>query len=595
MHLETRWLPLLVLTLTTAGCAGAGRTTGTSGTAPTVPAERAEAPAAVAMPDRYSADVATQILEAGGNAVDAAVASAFTLAVTYPEAGNLGGGGFMLSYVDGKGEFLDYREVAPAAATRNMYLDAQGQVVEGLSLTGHRAVGVPGTVAGLWEAHRRHGKLAWSTLVQPAVDLAERGFVVPADLAHYASEERERLASTNFTAYFGGLTAGVTFRQPELAATLKRVQAHGADGFYRGITADFVVEEMRRGGGLITHRDLEAYRPVWRAPLTAAWRDKTVLSSPPPSSGGFALLQLLGMKDALAPQFAGLAHNSPQYVHLVAEMEKRVFADRAEYAGDPDFVEVPVDRLIDPAYVARRAAEVNPTAISTVANVRPGLAEPRHTTHFSIVDRWGNAVSNTYTLNTDFGSGVVVTGAGFLLNNEMDDFSAKPGVPNFYGVVGADANAIEPGKRMLSSMTPTLVLGPDRRVELVAGSPGGSTIITTVFQTLVNVYDFRMTAQQAVDADRFHHQLLPPTEITFDPALPRATIEALNARGYEVKPHPWPLGDVQLIVRKGAGWDVASDKRGRGVALTSPARASASQSRRGVSPDQDVSFPGLKF
>jgi gamma-glutamyltranspeptidase/glutathione hydrolase len=252
-------------------------------------------------------------------------------------------------------------------------------------------------------------------------------------------------------------------------------------------------------------------------------------------------------------------------VHLVAEMEKRVFADRAEYAGDPDLVDVPIDSLIDPAYVARRAAEVNPDAISELADVRPGLADSRHTTHFSIVDRWGNAVANTYTLNTDFGSGVVVTGAGFLLNNEMDDFSAKPGTPNFYGVVGADANAIEPGKRMLSSMTPTIVLDGDGGVELVAGSPGGSTIITSVFQTIVNVYDFGMTPQQAVNADRFHHQLLPPTQITFDPALPAATLQALQQRGYEVVPHAWPLGDVQLIVRRGAAWEAASDKRGRGV------------------------------
>ncbi len=562
MHSIRRWLA--------TACVGVFLLTGCVTPAPPPTSGRAAAPpasCAVAMPDRYSADVATRILEAGGNAVDAAVASAFTLAVTYPEAGNVGGGGFMLAYVEGEATFLDYREVAPEAATRDMYLDAKGEVVDGLSLTGHRAVGVPGTVAGLWEAHRRHGKLSWSTVVQPAVELADRGFDVAPDLARVAQEERDgRLAGTNFGTHFAGLTAGASFRQPQLAATLRRVQADGADGFYRGITADFIVHEMQRGGGLLTQRDLEAYRPVWRKPLAAGWRGKTVLSSPPPSSGGFALLQLLGMKDVLAPRFEGLLHNSAAYVHLVAEMEKRVFADRAEYAGDPDFVDVPVAQLIDPAYVSRRAAQVNPTAISPVEAVRPGLAESRHTTHFSIVDRWGNAVSNTFTLNTDFGSGVVVEGAGFLLNNEMDDFSARPGTPNFYGVVGADANAIEPGKRMLSSMAPTIVLDADGRVELVAGSPGGSTIITSVFQTIVNVYDFGMTPQQAVDAARFHHQLLPPTRITYDPALPAPTLVGLKRIGYDAVPHPWPLGDVQLVMRHGDAWSAASDRRGRGSA-----------------------------
>ena len=540
------------------------------------PQPRPSSQSAIAMPDRYSADTATQILEAGGNAVDAAVASAFTLAVTYPEAGNLGGGGFMLAYVDGEASFLDYREVAPKGATRNMYLDARGEVIAGASLTGHRAVAVPGTVAGLWEAHRRHGRLEWRTVVQPAIDLAQQGFVVAPRLAEVAAvEQRERFATTNFAAHFTGLRAGATFPQPELAATLVRVQQHGADGFYRGITADFIVAEMQRGRGLITHDDLVAYRPVWRAPLRAAWRDKTVLSSPPPSSGGFALLQLLGMKEALAARFEGIEHNSAQYVHLVAEMAKRVYADRAEYAGDPDFVRVPIGALIDPAYVARRAAEVKLDAISTVDAVRPGLPESRHTTHFSIVDRWGNAVANTYTLNTDFGSGVVVDGAGFLLNNEMDDFAAKPGVPNFYGVVGADANAIEPRKRPLSSMTPTILLDRGGRVELVAGSPGGSTIITSVFQTIVNVYDFHKSPQQAVAADRFHHQLLPPTQVTFDPSLSTSTLEGLRRLGYDVTPHPWPLGDVQLVLRSGDDWAAASDPRGRGVArvlAVTPAR-----------------------
>jgi gamma-glutamyltranspeptidase/glutathione hydrolase len=321
---------------------------------------------------------------------------------------------------------------------------------------------------------------------------------------------------------------------------------------------------MRRGGGLITPQDLRTYRAVWRQPLRSTWREKTLLSSPPPSSGGFALLQFLGMKDARAIDFEGVAHNSPQYAHLVAEIAKRVYADRAEYAGDADFVDVPIARLVDPTYVRERAAGVNPSAISPAQSVGPGLAEPRHTTHFSIVDRWGNAVANTYTLNSDFGSGVVVAGAGFLLNNEMDDFSAKAGVPNAYGLLGGDANAIQAGKRMLSSMSPTILLDRDGRVALVVGSMGGSTIITGVFQVLVDVVDFRMTAQQAVTAPRFHHQGLPISLLTYDGAFAPATLEALRQRGYTVEPHAWPLGDVQLIVRTAAGWDAASDPRGRG-------------------------------
>jgi gamma-glutamyltranspeptidase/glutathione hydrolase len=321
---------------------------------------------------------------------------------------------------------------------------------------------------------------------------------------------------------------------------------------------------MQRGNGLLTAQDLQAYRAVWREPLRSTWRDQTLLSSPPPSSGGFALLQFLGMKDARATDFDGIAHNSAQYVHLVAEIAKRVYADRAEYAGDPEFVDVPITRLADPSYIRERAGGVNPDAISPAQSVGPGLAEPRHTTHYSIVDRWGNAVANTYTLNSDFGSGVVVAGAGFLLNNEMDDFSAKAGVPNVYGLLGGDANAIEPGKRMLSSMSPTLMLDREGRVTMVVGSMGGSTIITGVVQVLVDVMDFRMSAAQAVAAPRFHHQGTPFDLITYDGDFPPATLAALRERGYRVQPHDWPLGDVQLIARTPSGWDAAADPRGRG-------------------------------
>ncbi len=526
----------------------------------------AESFAAVAMPEAHAADAAESILAAGGNAVDASVAAAFVLAVTYPEAGNIGGGGFMLLHVDGATEFLDYREKAPAGAEKDMYLDEGGEPIPGLSLVGHRAAGVPGTVAGLWAAHHRHGKLAWSELLQPAVKLAANGFVMPAHLEQRIHESLADYAGkTNFQMYFGQAETGGLFVQAELAETLKRIARDGTDGFYKGETARLISNDMQANAGLINEDDLAAYNPVWREPLHTRWRDYDVYSAPPPSSGGFAVIQLLKMKDYLASDFSGLAHNSPQYIHLIAEMEKRVFADRAEYFGDPDFIDVPIKRLIDEDYIVERAAAVNPTAISTIDDTRPGL-ESADTTHFSIVDRWGNAVSNTYTLNTLFGSGVVVAGGGFLLNNEMDDFSIKPDVPNYYGVVGGSANAIEPGKRMLSSMSPTLLLESGEPA-FVVGTPGGSTIFTSVFQAIVNVYDFGMTPAEAAAATRFHHQLLPPDLVTFSRSvpLPEDVLEPLRARGYRMEPHPWEFGDLQIIQRTDSGYQAGSDPRGRGV------------------------------
>lgn len=524
-------------------------------------------PAAFAMPDRYGADVAELVLRAGGNAVDAAIATAFSLAVTFPEAGNIGGGGFMLIYVDGQSYFLDYREVAPAAASRDMYLDENGDVVPGLSRVGHRATGVPGTVAGMWAAHQRFGSMAWAELLAPAIDLAENGFVADKMLAARTKRKRKTYAGkTNFDRYFGKLEAGAVFSQPELAETLRRIAANGRAGFYQGETAVYFVDEMKRGGGLIGRDDLIEYRPVWREPLKASWRDYQLLSAPPPSSGGFAIIQLLKMKDHLAGEFDGLDHNSAQYVHLIAEMEKRVFADRAEYFGDPDFVDVPIDKLIADDYIEARAAEVDRDAISSIDSVPPGLESP-HTTHFSIADKDGNAVSNTYTLNSIFGSGVVVEGAGFVLNNEMDDFSAKPGAPNIYGVVGKTANKIQPGKRMLSSMSPTILL-QDGEISMVLGTPGGSTIFTTVFQAIVNILDFGMTPEEAAGASRFHHQLLPPDLVTYSRSRPLSdqTIKGLIEKGYRTRPHRWDYGDLQIVWRDGDSYRVASDPRKRGEA-----------------------------
>jgi len=523
--------------------------------------------AAFAMPDRYAADVAELVLRAGGNAVDAAIATAFSLAVTYPEAGNIGGGGFMLIYMDGQSYFLDYREVAPAAASRDMYLDENGDIVPKLNRVGHLATGIPGTVAGMWAAHQRFGGLSWAELLAPAIDLAENGFVVDEKLAARTKRKRKTYAGkTNFDRYFGKLQAGIVFSQPELAETLRRIAGNGRAGFYQGKTAVYIVDEMKRGDGLISMDDLIEYQPAWREPLNASWREYQILSAPPPSSGGFAIIQLLKMKDHLAGEFDGLAHNSAQYVHLIAEMEKRVFADRAEYFGDPDFVDVPIDKLIADAYIETRAAEVDSNAISSVDSVPPGLESP-HTTHFSIADKDGNAVANTYTLNSLFGNGVVVEGAGFVLNNEMDDFSAKPGAPNIYGVVGKTANEIQPGKRMLSSMSPTMLL-QDGEISMVVGTPGGSTIFTTVFQAIVNILAFGMTPEEAAGASRFHHQLLPPDLVTYSRSRPLsdATIEGLIEKGYRTRPHRWDYGDLQIVWRDGDSYKVASDPRKRGEA-----------------------------
>jgi len=516
------------------------------------------------MPDRYGAAVAEQILRVGGNAVDAGIAAGLALAVTYPEAGNIGGGGFMLIRMNGEDAFIDYREKAPADADRDMYLDVDGNVIEGLSLIGHLSVGVPGTVAGFWEAHQRFGTLPWRDLVMPAVELAEAGFIVGENLGGGMLTQLERYeGKTNFSDYFGDMQSGELHKQPELALTLRRIAEDGVDGFYEGKTAELIVAEMERGNGLITMEDLANYKAVWREPLRADWRDYQVISAPLPSSGGIALIQLLKIRDYIDHYFEDVTHNSAQYVHLVAEIEKRVFADRAQYLGDPDFIEPKIDALLMDDYIRSRAQEIDPEAISMDVGAGTGL-ETHDTTHYSILDQWGNAVSNTYTLNLGFGSGVVVTGAGFLLNDEMDDFSIKAGVPNAYGVVGNEANEIEPGKRMLSSMTPTLLLR-DGEVAMVLGTPGGSTIFTSVFQTILNIFDFGMSPLEAIGATRFHHQLLPPDLILTQPdsPLPEETISLLGDRGYRTM-DVWNFGDLQIIYDDGESVRAASDPRNRG-------------------------------
>ncbi len=526
---------------------------------------------AVAMPDSYSADAAMQVLQEGGNAIDAAITAQFVLAVTLPEAGNVGGGGFMTIKFEDSTDFLDYREMAPENAHRDMYLDEQGNVKPHESLFGAKASGIPGTVAGMWAAHKKYGTLEWDRLLAPAVDLAEQGFVVHEKLAnniaHYIERAKEAGINNNFSEYFAHAKAGTTFKQPELAKTLRAIQQQGKDGFYKGEVAKHIVDFMQQNGGLITYEDLLAYKAVWRKPLHLDWQGFELVTAPPPSSGGVAVAQWIGMLEAYDSTHDLPAQNSTEYIHVMSEIGKRVFADRAEYMGDPDFVSVPVKALTDAGYITKRAADIQPTSISDTPSVKPGLKESEDTTHFSIMDRWGNAVANTTTINLTFGSGVVVTGAGFLLNDEMDDFSAKPGVPNFFGAVGGEANAIEPYKRMLSSMTPTLVTKNDQ-VVLVTGSPGGTTIISSVTQSLLNALLYDMSAEEAVNSPRFHHQLLPKDTIRMHDGFTEATVNELKAMGYTIDNRRF--GDVHLIKRTKEGVEAASEKSGRGKSLVQP-------------------------
>ncbi|MEO0437884.1 MAG: gamma-glutamyltransferase [Pseudomonadota bacterium] len=535
-------------------------------------ADSAMRQAAVAIPEKQAAAIAVATLNRGGNAVDAAVAVGFALAVTLPDAGNIGGGGFMTLYMGGAGEFLDYRETAPAAASRDMYLDQDGKPTSDASVFGHLAVGTPGTVAGLRAAHERYGKLSWESLLQPAIELARDGFVPELWFLDVIRDAPAAFASrTNFSEYFAKANGTELFRQTELAKTLQRIAKTGGADFYHGKTADLLVQEMRRGGGLITSEDLKSYRPIWRTPMRETWRRYEILTAPLPSSGGFAIVQYLRMRDLIGKRFLDETHNSAQYIHLKAELEKRIFADRAQYLGDPDFSDFDVQQLLTDEYMLQRVSDLSFDKPSPTSKVKAGL-EGKHTTHFSILDFEGNAVSNTYTLNTDFGSGVVVEGAGFLLNNEMDDFSIAPGVPNYYGVVGDEANAIAPGKRMLSSMSPTILLR-DGKPSLVVGAMGGSTIFTTVYQMISNLTDFRMSAKQAQEMTRVHHQLLPENLISYSPSTPLAdtTANQLRERGYRVEPHPWEFGNVQLVWRNESGaLEAESDPRFAGRAQVLP-------------------------
>ena len=571
----TRRLAGIGLVLGAAACAGLSPSFPDAWPYPADAAPASAPRAMVVTTDDYASRVGLDVLRAGGNAIDAAVAVHFALAVVNPAAGNIGGGGFMVARLaDGTLAALDFRERAPLAATRDMFLDDEGQLTDRSTL-GHLASGVPGSVMGMWEAHRRYGTLPWARLVRPAVELA-RGFVVTERYHNWlnAGIERELALFPTSRAQFlprdgRPPQVGDTLRQLDLSATLARIRDEGPDGFYAGETADLIVAEMERGGGIITHDDLAAYEVAWREPVTFTYRGHTVVSMPPSSSGGATLAAIGHILERW--DLRALGFHTPETIHLYAEAWKRAYADRNQYLADPDYVDVPLERMTSRAYADERAATITLTSATPSSRVAPGLEPARvegpNTTHYSILDEHGNAVAVTTTINSWYGSKVTVTGAGFLLNNEMDDFSALPGAPNQFGLVQGEQNAIEPGKRMLSAMTPTIVLAPDGVVRMITGSPGGSTIITTVFQTISNVLDFGMDVVEAVNAPRVHHQHLPD-ELAYERGgLDAETVAALEALGHTVVERRGTSGDVQMIVVEDDRITAWSDPRRGGSAV----------------------------
>ncbi|MFB4203520.1 gamma-glutamyltransferase [Arhodomonas sp. KWT2] len=511
--------------------------------------------------------VARDVLRDGGNAVDAAVTAGFALAVTQPRSGNIGGGGFMLVSDERSGEVvaIDYRETAPAAATETMFQNAEGEVVPERSRFSANASGVPGTVAGLALALRRYGTRSLAEALAPAIRLAEEGFEVPPRFAEGLTSARDRLGrwpSSRAKFFHDDGTpyrAGQVFRQPALARTLRRIAEQGPKGFYEGVTAERIVSTLQRHGGIMTLDDLAGYRPVVREPVHGRYRGYDVYSMGPPSSGGTHIVEILNILEGY--DIAAAGHNSARTIHLMAEAMKRAYADRARYLGDSDFVDVPVAGLTSKAYAGALRGEIDPeraTPADAVAAGDPWPYESNETTHFSIADGDGLVVANTYTLNFSYGSGLVVDGAGFLMNNEMDDFSAKPGVPNAYGLIGGEANRIEPGKRMLSSMSPTIVK-KDGRNRLVTGSPGGSRIITTTLQVIMNVIDHDMNIQTAVNAPRVHHQWRPDY-IRIEQGISPDTIAGLEAMGHRVKQER-SMGAIQSILIDADGFHGAADPR----------------------------------
>lgn len=517
--------------------------------------------------DPVATEVGMDILGRGGNAVDAAVATHFALAVVNPEAGNIGGGGFLVARMaDGETVALDFRETAPAAATHDMFLDENGEPTDA-SLVGHLAAGVSGSVAGMWEAHQRFGSLPWATLLRPAIELAE-GLVLHERLAESLADYSDRLARYPATAEIflpGGQAppVGELFVQADLAETLRRIAAEGKDGFYAGTTARLIEEEMKRGGGLITTEDLAAYEARWRDPIAFEYRGHTVVSMPPPSSGGATMAEILNILEGY--DLRALGYLSADHLHLYAEASKRAFADRNSYLADPDFVRQPVEMMISDEYARQRRAAIDSSRATPASDVLPGLGpvpgEGENTTHYSVVDAEGNAVAVTTTINSLYGNLVTVEGAGFLLNNEMDDFTASPGSPNQFGLVQGEANAVEPGKRMLSAMTPTIVLDPEGDLLLVTGSPGGPTIISTVTQMVSNIVDWEMDLAEATSAPRVHHQHLPDVLRFERGGLTDEVVAELRLRGHTLDASGYQ-GDAQsILLRDGKVGGVGDPRR----------------------------------
>ena len=521
-----------------------------------------------------ASEIGLSILKKGGNAIDAAIAVNFALAVCHPSAGNIGGGGFLV-YRNAKGKFfaLDYREKAPLASTKDMYLDASGNVIPEKSMVGIFSVGVPGTVAGMEEMHRKFGLLPWKDLIQPAIDIARNGHALTSREARGLNANKLDFIKENKGNSYLINPNNIDWKkddqliQMDLANTLERILRYKSKGFYQGKTAELIIGEMNRLNGIITQKDLNGYKPVWRKPIVQSYKNFQIIGMPPPSSGGIALAQLMGMVQKYPLSKWGVTSDST--VQLMIESERRVFADRAKWLGDPDFVQVPIGPLLDSTYIKNRISSIDFTKASLSSDISAGQFsgyESPETTHYSIVDAAGNAVSITTTLNNSFGSKVFVGGAGFLLNDEMDDFSAKAGAPNLYGLIGSKANEIQPMKRMLSSMTPTIIT-ENGQLKMVVGTPGGSTIITSVFQVVLNALEFGMNMQQAVEYPRFHQQWKPEQTRIEPNRLSTIQMERLKRKGYEFS-NSTSIGLVEgILVLPSGKLQGGADSRGDDTAL----------------------------
>jgi gamma-glutamyltranspeptidase/glutathione hydrolase len=496
--------------------------------------------------------IGADIMKKGGNAFDAMVGTELALAVAFPFAGNIGGGGFMV-YRKANGEVgsLDYREKAPLAATKDMFLDSEGNVIKGKSTQTALAIGVPGTIAGVFAVHKKYGTMPISKILEPVIALAERGVIVTKKQEKSIKDYHESIVKINGenSLVSGNFKENDTIKYLALAKTLKRIQKKGRNEFYKGETAKILVDYLQKNGGIITMQDLAKYEAKWRKPLQFTYKDLKIISMSPPSSGGICLAQILKMLEPY--DLAKMGHNSPDAIQVIVEAERRAYADRSYFLGDPDFVKIPMKELLDQNYLRDRMASFNPEKATLSTEIKEGkvnYAESTETTHYSIVDQFGNAIAATTTLNDGYGSKYYCDELGFFLNNEMDDFSAKPGSPNMFGLVGNEANSIAPQKRMLSSMTPTIV-EKDGKLFMVVGTPGGSTIITSVLQTILNVYEYKLGMQEAVNAPRFHHQWLPDL-ITFEPnTFETKTIDKLKAKSYIINEKPTPIiGKVDAIL-----------------------------------------------